>query len=79
MKQLTAVTLTTIYETKCCNTNKSVFSFIRTLTTWHCPHSLAARRDAVRRAAIDLYFLPVGLQQQILLCGRQTDGHPVVS
>ena len=23
--------------------NKSVFNFLRTLTTWHCPHSPAAR------------------------------------
>jgi len=24
--------------------NRSVFSCLRTLTTWHCPHSLATRR-----------------------------------
>ena len=29
---------------------------LRTLTTWHCPHSPAA----VRRAAIDRYLMPVG-------------------
>ena len=28
------------------NNNKSVFRYLRTLTTWHCPHSPAARRCA---------------------------------
>jgi len=37
-----------------------VFSFLRTLTTWHYPHSPAARRAAVRRAAIDRYILLAG-------------------
>jgi len=37
-----------------------VFSFLRTLTTWHYPHSPDARRAAVRRAAIDRYILLAG-------------------
>ena len=54
--------------------NNSVFSFIRTLTTRHCPHSPAARRAAVRRAAIDRCLLLAGptaanLQQRIFCCG----------
>jgi len=36
--------------------NKSAFSFLRTLTTWHCPYSPAARRCC--RAAIDRYLPP---------------------
>jgi len=32
-----------------------VFSFLRTLTTWHCPHSLLS----AGRAAVDRYILPV--------------------
>jgi len=33
---------------------------IHTLTTWHCPHSPAARSAAVRHAAIYRYLLPAG-------------------
>jgi len=33
---------------------------IDTGLTWHCPHSPAARRAAVRRAAIDRYLLLAG-------------------
>ena len=42
--------------------NKSVFSFLRTLTTWHCPrsHAVATERG---RAAIDI-SCPLGPQQQ---------------
>ena len=36
------------------NQNKSVFSYLCTLTTWHYPHSHAAD------AAIDGYLLPAG-------------------
>ena len=56
---------------------------LRTLTTWHCPHSPAAV------ATIDWYLLPVGptaanLQQRVGCCGpcwerwmdRQTDTIP---
>ena len=32
--------------------NKSVFSYLYSLTTWHCPHSPTAA------AAIDRYLLP---------------------
>ena len=43
--------------------NKSAFSYLRTLITWHCPHSPAAA------VATDQYILPAGstaanLQQQ---------------
>jgi len=34
-----------------------VFSFLRMLSTWHCPHSSAACHC---RSAIDRYLLPVG-------------------
>jgi len=34
--------------------NKSVFSFIRQLTTWHCSQLLLS----TGRAAIDCYLLP---------------------
>jgi len=57
--------------------NKPVFSYLRTLTTWHCPHSPAAA------AAIDRYLLPAGptaanLQQRRAATGwdRRTDGRP---
>jgi len=56
--------------------HKSVFSYPRTLTTWHCPHSPAAA------AASDRYLLPAeptaaNLQQRVCCCGPmlgQTDG-----
>ena len=62
--------------------NKSVFGLRRTLTAWHYPHSPAARRAAVRRAAIDRYLLPTGptaanVQQRVSCCGAMvghTDG-----
>ena len=46
--------------------NKFAFSYLRRLTTWHCPHSSAAA------AAVDRYHLPAGptaanLQQPGLL------------
>jgi len=56
-------------------TKKSVFSYLRTLTTWHCPHSPAAA------ASIDRYLLSVwptaaNLQQRRAAAGweRQTNG-----
>ena len=59
----------------------SVQLSIRTLTTWHCPHSPAARRAAVRRAAIDRYVVPAGstLHSSKVCCrepcwDRRTDG-----
>ena len=59
----------------------SVQLLIRTLTTWHCPHSPAARRAAVRRAAIDRYVVPAGstLHSSQVCCrepcwDRRTDG-----
>ena len=57
------------------NNYKSVFSYLRTLTKWHCPHSPTAA------AALDRYLLPAGptaanLQQRISCRGsmlwRQT-------
>ena len=51
---------------------------LRTLTTWHYPHSPAAHRAAVRRAAIDRYLLPSCHNSKLCCCGlywdRQTDG-----
>jgi len=43
--------------------NKSVFSCLRQLTTWHCPHSAAATTRLLviaGRAAINLYLLRAG-------------------
>jgi len=40
------------------NEDKSLFSFPHQLSTWHCPHSLAAAAEC--RAAIDHYLLPTG-------------------
>ena len=37
---------------------KVCIPLLRTLTTWHCPHSPPAHRAAVRRAAIDRYLPP---------------------
>jgi len=70
-----------------------VFSFLRALTTWHCPHLLlravlrsrAAATPAVQQS-IDISY-PPGPQQQTrrtLLqrangTDRQTDGHRTVS
>ena len=67
--------------------NKSVLSFLRTLTTWHYPHSPDARRAPVRRAAIDRYLLPANRQQQTCSMfaavgprwDRQTDGQTDVT
>ena len=55
--------------------NQHVFSFLRTLSAWHCSHSHAGRRAAVRRAAIDPYLLPDGftaanLQERVCCCCR---------
>jgi len=46
-----------------------VFSYLRTLTRWHCPHSPAAA------VAVDLYLLPASPQQQTCSIGmRRKDG-----
>ena len=37
--------------------DKSVFSFLRQLTTWHCRGAAAADRRPTSRAAIDRYLL----------------------
>jgi len=41
-------------DTTSVTSNTSMFSYLRTLTTWHCPRSSAAA------AAIDLYLMPAG-------------------
>ena len=48
-----------------------LFSFLRSLTTWHYPHSLDAGCAAVRRAAIDRLAGPTAanLQQLVCCCG----------
>jgi len=63
-----------------------VFSYLRTLTTWHCPHL------PTTAAAIDRFLLPTGptaanLQQRVCCCGpmlgqtspadRRTDTVPI--
>jgi len=64
-----------------------LFSFIRTLTTWHCPRSSAAA------ARLLLIVGPPAVQQSIDICSaaaglllwapaetdRQTDGRPTVA
>jgi len=44
--------------------NTSMFSCLRTLTTWHCPHPAAAATarllPTAGRAAVDQYLLPAG-------------------
>jgi len=52
-------------------TNKSVFRFLRQLSTWHCPHLLLWRRWywaptlAARRPQLSIdFFDPQGAQQQ---------------
>jgi len=61
---------------------ESGFSYPRTPTTWHCPHSPAARRCCT---AIDRYLLPAGptaanLQRRVCCRGfmldRRTDTVP---
>jgi len=59
--------------------NKSVFSFLRTLKTWHCPRSPSARRccwaPAVQQS-IDISCPPAG---EGLRWDRQTDGRTLYS
>ena len=47
--------------------NKSLFSFLHKLATWHYPHSLAVA--AVGRAAVEQYLLPSGPQQRTSISG----------
>ena len=62
--------------------NWYLFSFLRTLTTWHCPHSPTTAAEHC--AAINLCLLSAGLtaanlQQRVYCCGPrlgQTDGCP---
>jgi len=51
-KQNTLQDFTTFLHFIYSNWNKSVFSYLRTLTMWHCPHSAATA------AAMDRYLLP---------------------
>jgi len=56
-------------------TNKSVFSFLRMLTTWHCPHSLATRHAAECHAAIHRHLLSASSQQQTCSRGYASAAH----
>jgi len=70
------------------SSNKSAFSFLRQLTTWHCSHlplnAVLLRRQAA--TAVNQQFLPVGPtaanppQRHALVArwDRQTDGHRTV-
>jgi len=72
--------------------NKSVFSFLRRLTTWHCPHlpAAAAERWPAVQQSIDiscpLQPTAASLQQRVCCCGpmlgqtdRETNGHRTVT
>jgi len=76
-KQYTLQDFTTFLHFIYSNWNKSVFSYLRTLTMWHCPHSAATAA-----AWIDI-SCPPGPQQQTgsqsVCCSRrlvhaETDG-----
>jgi len=43
-----------------CYDNKSVFGFVRQLSTWHCPHLLLSAVQQARRVAIERYLMPAG-------------------
>jgi len=69
--------------------SKSAFSYLRTLTTWHCPH-LPAAAAAVERYLLSAWPTTAELQQRVCCCAarfaavgpcwdRQTDGHGTVS
>jgi len=58
--------------------NKSLCSYLHTLTTWQCPRSFAA--TTLLHAVIDRYFRPAGptaanLQQRVCCCQPVLDGH----
>jgi len=56
-------------------TKKSAFSFVRQLSTWHCPHLLLSAALQARRAAIDRYIsCPPGAKQQTRSCGERMMG-----
>ena len=69
--------------------NKSVFSYLRTPTMWHCPHSPAARLllTAGRAAVDDISYLTSSQQQthhsaygsRMEQTDRQTDGRTPAS
>jgi len=72
-------------------TSLSVFSFLRRLTTWHCPHlpAAAAERWPAVQQSIDiscpLQPTAASLQQRVCCCGvmlgqtdRETNGHRTV-
>jgi len=61
--------------------NKSVFSFLRRLQTWYCPHLLLRPRAAARAAAapavqqsIDISYLPDPQQQTRRTLLQRTSG-----
>jgi len=49
--------------------NKPVFGYLRTLTTWHCPHS--HRRTPLLQQSIDIFCPP----RKRSWCDRQMDWH----
>jgi len=67
--------------------NRSVFSFLRTLTTWHCPHSPAAcrccRASALQHRRSRSPAARVHSSSGFAVVGpcwdRQTDGHRTVT
>ena len=59
-----------MYSERC--SNKSVFSYLRTLTTWHCPHSPTGRRCCSNRSI----SLANGFAAMGLCWSRQTDTVP---
>ena len=53
--------------------NKSLFSYLRTLTTWHCPHWPTARICCSNRE-IATGPRAANLQQRVYCCGTDTGG-----
>ena len=62
--------------------NKSVFSFLRQLSTWHCPHLLSRPRAAAAQLLADRYLLPTGLSaanppHAVVAVDRRTETGPL--
>ena len=65
---------------------KSVFSYLRTLTTWHCPHSPAARRCFSNRSISPARRAHSSKPAAARVCfywsnniNRQTDRHEAIA